>query len=289
MFQLTKDQIQQYHDEGFLILRGVVGEQTRREVQTAFSRAVDQQAREWKAKGLIKETYPNLPFDKRYAALREQFPATMSNSWRRILVSPELFRVWQDPALIGIARSLLGDELFASGIWNGRPRAPGQNKQTIDWHQDAHYVPGYQPGEGTVIGLWFPLVPVDERAGCLQVARKSHLRGLRPSVKLVRNDLVGLADSELEGLEIVSCIMNPGDVLVFGELMFHRSVDNLSDYVRWSLDIRYFDARKKALIDRENRTYSAVGQGFICHSALNPSSVSTYEQWASGFTHEGEF
>ncbi len=67
-----------------------------------------------------------------YGALRRQFPATVSNSWRRMLVSREIYDVWQYPPLIGIIRQLLGDELYASSIRNGRPRGPDQPVQTID-------------------------------------------------------------------------------------------------------------------------------------------------------------
>jgi ectoine hydroxylase-related dioxygenase (phytanoyl-CoA dioxygenase family) len=33
--------------------------------------------------------------------------------------------------------------------------------------------------------------------------------------------------------------MEPGDVLMFNELVLHRSLPNVSDRVRWSVDIRF--------------------------------------------------
>jgi hypothetical protein len=280
---LTADQVARFEDDGFLLLRDALDPDSLEPVRAVFEDAVETQAREWFSKGLIKDRCEGLDFPRRYGALREQLPPTYSNSWRRILVSPALYSVWQHPVLVGLARGLVGDELYASPTWNGRPRAPRQLKQTIDWHQDAHYMPDYAAGDGRVLSVWMPLVPVDERSGCLQVAPGSHKRGYRPRVTLSRNNLVGLADEEIAGFEPYSCIMNPGDVLLFGELTYHRSLDNVSDCTRWSLDVRYFDARNETL-----RRKSPPG-GYYCFSAADPSRVEPYEAWASHYTWEGEF
>ena len=34
--------------------------------------------------------------------------------------------------------------------------------------------------------------------------------------------------------------MEPGDVLIMHNLLWHRSLDNASDHVRWSIDLRYY-------------------------------------------------
>lgn len=280
---LTPAQVRFFEDEGYLLLRGALDPASLAPIRRVFEAAVDRQAREWFDKGLLQDRAEGLDFAHRYGALRDQIPPTFSNSWRRILVSRPLNEVWQHPVLLGIARSLVGDEVYASPTWNGRPRAPRQPKQTIDWHQDAHYMRDYAEGDGRVVSVWLPLVPVDERSGCLQVAPRSHLRGYRPRVPLTRNGLVGLADAELEGFTPLSCPMAPGDVLLFGELTYHRSLDNVSDYTRWSLDLRYFDAENATL-----RAKSPPG-GYYCFSAADPSRVEPYEAWEAHYTWEGEF
>src|SRR6185503_17690599 len=98
---LTQRQIDRFHDEGFLIVRGVMKPESLLPLQHSFERAVDKQANEWFAKGMIKDKCERLGFPNRYSALREQLPATHSNSWRRILVSRALYDIWQHPALLG--------------------------------------------------------------------------------------------------------------------------------------------------------------------------------------------
>ena len=283
---LSAAQKQQYADEGYLLLPGLLDDDSLQAIRDVFEQAVDKQAREWFDAGNITDACEGLPFEKRYGALREQLPAGFSNSWRRIIVSRALYNVWRHPVLVNLMRSLIGDELYASTTWNGRPRAQNQLKQTIDWHQDAHYMPDYQEGDGHAVSVWMPLVAVDETSGCLQVAPKSNLGGLRPPTRLERNGLTGLADSELESYQPLSCIMAPGDVLLFSELTFHRSLDNISDYVRWSLDVRFFDADNAVLRQRDGRGNS---RGYVCFSESDPSRVETYDTWAAKYDYEGEF
>jgi ectoine hydroxylase-related dioxygenase (phytanoyl-CoA dioxygenase family) len=137
------------------------------------------------------------------------------------------------------------------------------------------------------ISVWIPLVPVDEDTGCIQVIPGSHKKGLRPDVRVPRNNLIGLADGEVEGMEPVSCSMEPGDVLLFTETLFHRSTDNRSDHTRWSLDIRYFDAGNEVLTLKEQERYS--GSVYLCYSRSDPARVGAYDDWAASYDSDGEF
>ena len=283
---LSEGQLESFEAEGWLVVQNALKEDHLGPIRQVMSRTVDRQSREWLRQGLIKDACEGEPFETRYGSLRQQLPATFSNSWRRILVSPEIFSVWQYPPLISIMRQLIGDELYASTIWNGRPRAPQQSVQTIDWHQDAQYMQDYDEKD-IAIGVWIPLVPVEEKSGCIQVIPGSHRKGLRPEIRVERNNLLGLADCEVEGMKAVSCPMVPGDVLLFSELLYHRSVENFSDYTRWSLDVRYFSALNKELEMKEKKRYRE--SGYYCFSSQDFSRVTPYEVWAAAYDYDGEF
>ena len=278
---LDNAQVAFLEEEGYLLVPNAIEPADLEPIKAVFAQAVEKQAQQWLAEGKIRDTHPEADFDHRYGLLREQLPPTHSNSWRSILVSPELYAIWQHPVLLGMARRLVGDEVWASRTWNGRPRAPKQGKQTIGWHQDAHYQRDYDPADGPVYSFWLPLVPVDEDSGCLQVAPRSHKQGIRPEVQLPNNGLRGLADHELAGFEPVTCVMQPGDVLIFTELTYHRALDNVSDRVRWSLDIRYHDARLQTLREKNPG-------GYYCHSS-DPAWVTPYETWETQFDRSREF
>ena len=283
----SADELERYESDGYLVVRQVLSDQHLDPIRRVMERTVERQADEWYEQGLIADRCRDEPFERRYGALRAQLPPTFSNSWRRILVSPEIHAVWQYPPLVGLMRRLIGDELYASVIWNGRPRAPQQPVQTIDWHQDAHYMQEYDAAADRAVGAWLPLVPVDESSGCMQVIPGSHRNGLRPEIRVPRNNLLGLDESDLAGLHPVSCPMEPGDVLLFSELIYHRSVDNVSDRTRWSLDVRYFDAANTRLAAKETQRYR--GSGYYCYSATDPARVTAYEPWAAAYDYDGEF
>jgi ectoine hydroxylase-related dioxygenase (phytanoyl-CoA dioxygenase family) len=274
---LTPEQKQQYEEQGFLVLRDIVPKDVRDSLQSVFEGVVDRLAKQWFEEGFVDNTFDDLPFETRFAALREQLPPRFASSWRKILVSPEVFALWQRPELLGPIRSLLGDEVYAHGVWNGRPREPHTAIQKILWHQDAHYYKGWDDADGDLISVWMPLVPATELAGCLQVAAGSHKVGYIERLRGF-NNLYTVPDDALAGYEIVTCEMNPGDALLFSDLTLHQGLDNHADYVRWSIDIR-FGQPSEGIISKTPR-------GYYCFSASDPSRVETYDAWAPRYNYD---
>jgi hypothetical protein len=112
------------------------------------------------------------------------------------------------------------------------------------------------------VTCWIPFVPATTEAGCLQVLPASHENGF-PGFGLAPDGQRQVPDSELEralarGDGPFSCELEPGDVLLFDACMFHRSLPNVGDYVRWSIDIRFC---------RPDVGLVKGGPGYVCHSA----------------------
>jgi len=67
--------------------------------------------------------------------------------------------------------------------------------------------------------------------------------------------------------------MDPGDIVLFHNLLFHMGLPNRSHMVRWSLDWRYQDARQPTLRN-EN--------GHIARSRSHPERVvQSAKEWVS--------
>jgi phytanoyl-CoA hydroxylase len=276
-FALTDDQIAQFDEQGFLILRGIVPAEVRDRVQAIFEQVVDKLATAWKAEGLVSSTYDDLTFEKRFAALRAELPARFPTSWRKALVSTAVYDLWQQPELLGRIRSLVGDEVYAHGVWNGRPREPHTAVQKILWHQDAHYYKGWNSSDGKLISMWMPLVPVTAESGCLQMAPGSHTRGYIDRIRGF-NGLFTVADEELKGSDIVTAEMNPGDALIFTDLTLHQALPNEADFVRWSIDIRFGTATPEII--------SKTPRGYYCFSGEDPSRVESFETWQARYNYD---
>ncbi|WP_024806325.1 phytanoyl-CoA dioxygenase family protein [Nocardia sp. BMG51109] len=265
---LTTAQRAAYERDGFLVLENVVSIRARNRVIALFREIVDEFARAMVRDGELSRLYEELPFDRRWAAIRAEVPASRPIVWRRILIDPAVYDLWFEPGLLGAAQSILGPEIRAYHLFNGRPREPRDRRQTIDWHQDAFNSDSWDEADSRILTCWIPLVPVDAESGCLAVVPGSHRHGVLPKIT-DEYGITRLREPLAHTGEPVP--LRPGDALLFDDLVLHRSLDNVSDRVRWSIDIRF------ASDDPAHRAKSPGG--FRVSSAGQPPE--TFEQWAA--------
>ena len=128
------------------------------------------------------------------------------------------------------------------------------------WHQDYGY--WYQNG------LIFPnlcsvMIAVDEATkenGCLQVLRGSHKMGRINHV--LTGDQAG-ADPEYvehakQSLELVHCLLKPGDALFFHPNTLHCSAANDSEKARWALICCYNAASNHPFKESHHPSYTKL-------------------------------
>ncbi|MBV9450230.1 MAG: phytanoyl-CoA dioxygenase family protein [Streptosporangiaceae bacterium] len=280
-YALTDDQHAAFERDGFLVVRGLMPPAVLDRIAGVFSDAVDTLALRWRDRGLITDTYAGLPLTERYLRILRDGgnQLRVHGAWRRILVSRPVFELWQRPELLGPARSLIGDELYALQAWNGRPRDPLGRTLPVGWHQDAHYYKNWGDAHGPLISVWIPLVPVDESSSCMQYVGGSHRRGrIEPSLTPTGEFVV--AETEVDAPRICSAVMDPGDVVFFTDTTLHRSTPNTSDRVRWSIDIR-FGRPSPGVI-------GSTPRGYYCFSAEDPSRVEDFDSWAARYQYMPE-
>jgi len=141
----------------------------------------------------------------------------------------------------------------------------------VNWHQDG----GYTQGEVEtlrMVNVWTPLVPASVENGCMQFVPGTHKLGVVPHEK--RAVYLEIAPDYLDPrrAQAVDIELNPGDVVLFHNLLFHQGLPNRSDKIRWSVDWRYQDATQ----DTQRRF-----RGHIARSRSHPdSAVSSAEAWA---------
>ena len=80
-----------------------------------------------------------------------------------------------------------------------------------------------------------------------------------------------LINPMIDGGQVVDIGLNPGDVLIFQNLLFHQGQESKSGQLRWSVDFRYQDARQV--------TPTSVN-GHLVRSRAHPERVvSSREEW----------
>ncbi len=140
--------------------------------------------------------------------------------------------------------SFLGPEVAGHPVWNLRSKTPNNPLVTVPWHQDTAYLA--EGAEGTLQPTaWIPLVEANQLNGTLQVVRCGHRSGrvFRHRLENTRGHkdswYLYIPEDDLPAGEIVTCEMPPGSLLLFNQLLPHRSTENYSDIVRWSIDLRW--------------------------------------------------
>lgn len=109
---------------------------------------------------------------------------------------------------------------------------PFQTKELAFWHQDDFYV----KGNDEELTVWIPLFDTKVQQGCLQVMPKSHAHGkVQHTLKVGKKTLPASGyENEIRYVE-----MNRGDALFFSSFLLHTSSLNISDEIRYSIQLRY--------------------------------------------------
>lgn len=263
---------QEYFDrQGYFILKGVIEPACRAAAQRECESLVEGLAQQLLAQGKIAQSFSAAPFDQRLLLLYQDLPDETPRIFRPELHLPGFFGLFAHARLLEVAGQMLGPEIRLYPNYSVRPKLPHDPRTEVLWHQDA----GYTSAEAQVlrmVNVWTPLVPARVENGCMQFVPGSHRQG----VVAHERDLhyLRIADVIIQPLEAqaVSIEVDPGDVVFFSNLLFHRGLPNEVDQVRWSLDFRYQDATQPTL--RQT-------QGHLLRSRAHPDQVvRDAEHWA---------
>ena len=237
---LSPEQVAQWENDGYLLLKGVVPESAINGVRGSFARVVDGIIRELKKDGIIEDEGLELPFETRLAQVAGEHANRFGRSWRNEVATLEIFDLHYAPFLVDAIGQLTGTDVIGHPVFNARPKLPGQQLTVVPWHQDSGYF-GTVSETSLIPTAWIPLVPVDETNGCLQVVAGSHRLGVVDHRTEEREGkFLEVMDELIEDSRIVTCPMEVGDALVFHNLTLHRSLPHTtSEIVRWAIDIRY--------------------------------------------------
>ncbi len=283
---LTEKQKQQFHDDGFLAIQGLL---TRRALQTLIDeleQRVDAGAHAAVEAGVLdsSNTFEDAPFETRLAKISG---ACSEPNWlwhnyfrEQKMRTAGMFTLRTTPELLDVVASLIGDEILAHPQFNCRAKLPEQEITVIPWHQDLAYLIPEEAGDTLVVNVWLPLVRAAAKNGCMQVIRGSH------RFNLIAHNYQeqtpghtggkGIREAELPPGEIVTAELDVGDVLLTSERVVHRGLPNRGDTVRWSVDTRY--SQLGLPTGRENVP------GFVARSMKNPENVAkSHHDWNRRF------
>lgn len=275
---VSNEQVERYFEDGYLIVEGLFEERELQPVIDEIGETVGVYAEGLYRDGQIANRHEEEGVYSRLTKIDGECPGAAARLHLQGVLRPEQRNLWSHPKLLDIVEQLLGPEIAGHPVWNLRCKTPKNPLATVPWHQDAAYLsPGadrtFQPT------AWIPLLDADETNGTLQVVRGGH-----KIERLVRHQLertVGhqqswylyIDETDLPDGEIVTCEMPLGSVLFINQLIPHRSTENFSDKIRWSMDLRWQKPGElSGLEDAES---------FLMRTGRNPNFAIEWPPWAN--------
>ena len=121
---------------------------------------------------------------------------------------------------------------------------PYRSENLLDMHQDLLPLSKKQSrGELNGLTVWCPLQNINESSGGLAVAPKSHKIGFVTDLLKRRGNYSSykykIKETVSKKLTFKNLNMNKGDILIMNTLLIHKSVKNISDKVRYTLQFRF--------------------------------------------------
>lgn len=228
-----------FSDNGYLVVQDALNKDDLDPLIDIISDVVDNRTLELYDEGTISNIYEDLPYEQRwYAVLQECGRENEVFGWHTLVYSEALFNLITNQKVLDIIETLIGDEIQFNGDFWVRPKLPHEKLTTLPWHQDSAYMPNTK--NDTHLTVWLPLVDVNTENGALQFLPRSHNSGLQ-SYHSVKGEAFAVPEISPTSSynDIRTLEMKKGDILIFNNLVFHRSLMNRSDTVRWSVDFRY--------------------------------------------------
>ena len=230
---------EKFAEQGYLVVQSALSELDLAPLIAVVSEAVNTRATELYKEGVISNVYKEMPFERRwYTVLKACGRENEVFGWHTLVFSEALFHLITHPKVLDILASLIGSDIQFNGDFWVRPKLPNEKLTTLPWHQDSAYMP--ETENDTHLTVWLPLVDVKLENGPLQFLPGSHKLGLQTYHRVPGEAFaIPVLSPTSSDTDIDTLKMKKGDLLVFNNLVFHRSLVNHSDGIRWSTDFRF--------------------------------------------------
>jgi len=292
---LTAAQRERFDRDGYLVVENVIDVETYLDPMVAdYTRRLDEVADALFAAGELTSTYADLGFAERLIAVYADAGRDLARYFDFSLplradikpdepcfFGPSIFNVLRNPAVLDVIESLIGGEIYSNPVQHVRLKPPERllRKKSVGgmvaatpWHQDASVVVE-DADETEIITVWVPVTDATEENGCLAVVPRNHEAGLLehcPAVPGVSAKY--LSTKFFDADRALPVPMKRGSALFMNKMTPHCSLPNVSDHMRWSMDLRY------------NPSGQPTGRpefpGFVARSRRYPSAELTdAAQW----------
>lgn len=287
---LTEQQLDHFNEKGFLVIENVLTEDEVDSIWAEYSDLMDELAQKFYAEGKLSSTFADLPFDERYMAMlneTDEFYEYLDISLPMVReMAPDagvhtgeaVFNMLTNPNILDIAESILGPEIASNPIQHARIKPPAKrlpdwfddqsnsNINATGWHQD-EAVGLSEASDSTMLTVWVAMTDAMVENGCMICVPGSHKQEGELTAHCPGSAHVGeiRIPEELMGDKPVEAMpVHRGGVVLLNQRTEHGSLNNVSDKLRWSFDLRYNRKGEKS--------GRPIFPDFVARSRSNPES-----------------
>ncbi|XP_076463481.1 phytanoyl-CoA dioxygenase domain-containing protein 1-like [Babylonia areolata] len=250
--QLPEDMVRHFFDKGYVVIDSFFDKAKLDACRESIAQMVDDLAQLLYDGGKVKNLYKEYGVFQRLSKLEAEFPGANILMMKQNNF-PQSFRdVWADPKILNVCEQLIGPDIKGHPVWNLRCKTPQNENTVVPWHQDAGYMDNRSYEVLQVTG-WIPLLDATRENGCMEVVSGGHLKGKVAThtccwrdtwyIMLDEEEMTRTLGVDMEK-DVKLCQVPYGGILLINNLIPHRSLPNVSNDIRWSLDLRWQRADK---------------------------------------------
>ena len=296
MSGLTVEQLEQFDQDGYLVVEGVLGDEDLAAIEQEYRGILDRVTAGLVSQGRIPPPQ-GTNFSERYIEAMQQVD-DMYTLYQHLDIclpmvkeldrshtmnaGPEAFRLLTNSRLLDIVESVIGPEIYSNPVQHTRIKPPARylpetvtdsNIAATTWHQDNGVV-NPEADDTDMLTVWLAMTDATVENGCLIVERGSHRDDLTLHCPgTAASSTTYIPESIIDWARVVPLEVGAGGVVLLHKLTEHASLDNRSDTIRWSFDLRYQPIGQP--------TGRSVFPGFIARSKAHPERALTDpEEWA---------
>lgn len=302
---LSTEQITAFEEDGFLAIDSLVPPEDLEPIEQEYEALLEQLAQDLFRRGEISSEYSGLDFGTRYARIISDYPdlhhfLNVSLPLQNEGIDPDRFHMHAGPAVFNLLRhpkildmveTIIGPEIYASPVQQMRMKPPQDtlegglaghsNVGATTWHQDI--VALFPEADETLqLTVWLAITEATIENGCLTSIPGSHREG--PQVHCSNLAIASepqVPDKVMAGREGTPLPVGKGGAVLFHKMNVHRALPNMSQGLRWSLDMRFHPIG-------QNSGRPAF-PGFVARSRANPhQEMHDPAEWAKAWNEARE-
>ncbi|KAL4219387.1 hypothetical protein ACF0H5_021967 [Mactra antiquata] len=280
--QLQQSQIDKFFKEGYLVVEDFFKPEELQPCRDAIAEMVELLANKLYDAGKIKNLYKEYGLFQRLTKLEEEFKGANILLFKHQKM-PKAFRdIWCNERLLNVVEQLIGPDIAGHPVWNMRTKTPNSKAMDVPWHQDSGYF-SEESYDHLIPTAWIPFLDTNEQNGCMQVARYGHKLGKMGKHTCCHSDtwFIDLSEDVMEQdldinikNDLVTVPIPYGGFLLFSNIIPHRSLKNVSNDIRWSIDLRWQSPK-------EDYGFYGIAEGVLFRDSTGEKITPDWEKFLS--------